>query len=441
MNEYRMNPDREMLEQTFVLSLLVKGRTVLEDFSWTKSSKAFADFLKQCGLSFELKGHQLVLEGRGFEYSFPTVIPAVFSDQSFALLMALASRDTETIYTINGTPEALSLAENVLNTCFIIQKDSKTEDLISFHFTHEMPSLQETAFGNIPYLKKNAALLHALITGKTLSFTEHTPVRDQWSRMLAYFGASLMIDAGTDNTEMDELERRLAKMRGIKQERIVKTDLKETKIITSRDYFVPGDPTEAAAFATLWALAPLPKGSKILLKNVGMNNSRAGVFSALKRMGALIETTSRRERYGDSLGNIEIEHGKRLSARHLSGDFLGNSLEEYPFLALAACTAEGESILRIPDIYAESFKPLFEILALNLRKTGADIGIYEEGLVIRGREECDGGDFDCENHPVAGLAFFILSLFAKGNSTVKGLECVETVFPGVCEKLKGVLQK
>ncbi|MDR1760387.1 MAG: 3-phosphoshikimate 1-carboxyvinyltransferase [Fibrobacter sp.] len=441
MNELAMNPDREMLEQALVLGLLVKGRTVLEDFSWTPASQTFAEFLKTCGLRFELKGHQLVLEGTGFEYTFPTIIPAGFSENATALLMALASRDTETVFTVTGTPEERAEAKTILNECFVIQEESSTENDFSFRFSEKKRPLKETSFGNIPYLPKNAALLRALLEGDSLSLTEHTPVRDQWSRLLAYFGVSLTIDSGADTAEMDEFEKRLAKMRGIKQERLVRTELKETKIITSRDYFVPGDTTEAAAFTTLWVLAPVQKGSKILLKNAGLNSGRAGFFPALKRMGALVEVTSRRERYGDVFGNVEVERGKRLTARHLSGDTLGNSLEEYPFLALAACMAEGESILRVPDAETERFKTLFELLAVNLRKTGADIGVYEEGLVIRGREECDGGEFDCGNYPAAGLAFFILSLFAKGSSTIQGLEYVERAFPGVCNKLKGALGK
>ncbi len=441
MNEFVMNPDREMLEQTLILGLLVKGRTVLEDFSWTPASQTLAGFLKTCGLRFELKGHQLVLEGAGFEYDFPTVIPAGFSENAEVLLMALVSRDTETVFTVTGTQKELARTQTLLNECFVIQGEATGENSFSFRFSEKSRALKETSFGNIPRLPKNAALLRALLNGNVLSFAEHTPVRDQWSRLLAYFGASLTIDSGNEAAEMDEFEKRLAKMRGIKQERLVKTELKETKIITGRDYFVPGDTTEAAALATLWMLAPVPKGSKILLKNVGLNSGRAGFFPAVKRMGALVEITSRRERYGDTFGNVEVERGKRLTARHLSGDTLGNSLEEYPFLALAACMAEGESILRVPDAETERFKFLFELLAVNLRKTGADIGVYEEGLVIRGREECDGGEFDCGNEPAAGLAFFILSLFAKGSSTIQGLECVERTFPGICNKLRGALGK
>ncbi len=74
MAEFVVNPDSEMMEQALVLSLLVKGRTVLEDFQWTPRGLAFAECLREFGLSYELKGHQLVLEGMGFQYKAPMLL-------------------------------------------------------------------------------------------------------------------------------------------------------------------------------------------------------------------------------------------------------------------------------------------------------------------------------------------------------------------------------
>ena len=43
-----------------------------------------------------------------------------------------------------------------------------------------------------------------------------------------------------------------------------------------------------------------------------------------------------------------LASGKRLQGRRFSEDTIATGLEEYPFLAVAACFAEGETILRIP---------------------------------------------------------------------------------------------
>ncbi len=438
MAEFLMNPDREMVEQALVMGLLVNGRTVLEDFVWTDRSLLFAKALGEFGLRFEQKGHQLVLDGLGLQYKCPTYLSVSFGAHAMTLLLGLASRDTDTLYTVAGSSESLALAKQILAQYFCIRTESEKQDSLVFQFLDQMPEAKLTPVGNVPYLLKNAILLNALVKGKSVVIEEREPIRDQWSEMLQYFGVPMTLDKDS-GVEMDELAKRMAKAKGIRTERKFVTRLNEVKLLTSHDYFVPGDTTEASALATLGVLAPLPKEKKFLLKNVCINTGRSGIFSVLKRMGADVEITSRRERYGSPFGNVETKPGKRLQGRRLSPDMLSNCLEEYPFLALAASAADGETILRVPECLAVTMRPLFERLAENLRKTGAEVGVYEEGLVIRGREELDGGTFDCAGDPVVGLMLFVLSLFATGTTTIEGIECVDVTFPGIREKLKSAM--
>lgn len=74
-----LNPDRERMELTLVMALLVNGRTVLEDFSWAAGVERFAEALKEYGLVYQQQGHQLVLDGKGFQYQLPSMLPMDFS--------------------------------------------------------------------------------------------------------------------------------------------------------------------------------------------------------------------------------------------------------------------------------------------------------------------------------------------------------------------------
>jgi len=78
---------------------------------------------------------------------------------------------------------------------------------------------------------------------------------------------------------------------------------------------------------------------------------------------------------------------------------------------------------------------LLERLAENLKQTGADVGVYDEGLVLRGREECDAGEFDCHGDPVLALALIVLARHTSGVSSVVGTECVDAFFPGITDIL------
>ena len=443
MEDIVLNPDRELSEDVLALGLLVNGRTTLDDFAFTDRSRHFANLLQEFGLKVEEKGSNTILTGVGFSYQIPALLHIPESDNAMSLLLALASKDTETLFSATGTAEQLQKAKTFLAEVFGVkvenELDTEAGKTISFHFEHVLPLLKETREGCIPYLAKNAVLVNALVLGRTVEFDERCPVRSSFVEMLAYFGAHIQIQT-TGMQEMSELERRIAKARGIKTERRVKTVISETKILTSHDYFVPNDPTEACALVILSILSPAFKNKKITLKNVLVAADRAGAFSALRRMGAKIDFGSRHERYGTAYADVISVYDKRLSSRRLAEDILCTCLEEYPFIALAASTADGESILRIPDSLSKELRPRCETLARNLKQTGASIGVYDEGLVVRGREELDAGRFDAENDPVLGLMFNVISLFSQGETTIENLGNIDVAFPGIVNKLKEIAQ-
>ena len=422
MEDIVLNPDRELSEDVLALGLLVNGRTTLDDFAFTDRSRHFANLLQEFGLKVEEKGSNTILTGVGFSYQIPALLHIPESDNAMSLLLALASKDTETLFSATGTAEQLQKAKTFLAEVFGVkvenESDTEAGKTISFHFEHVLPLLKETREGCIPYLAKNAVLVNALVLGRTVEFDERCPVRSSFVEMLAYFGAQIQIQT-TGMQEMSELERRIAKARGIKTERRVKTVISETKILTSHDYFVPNDPTEACALVILSILSPAFKN---------------------KKMGAKIDFGSRHERYGTAYADVISVYDKRLSSRRLAEDILCTCLEEYPFIALAASTADGESILRIPDSLSKELRPRCETLARNLKQTGASIGVYDEGLVIRGREELDAGRFDAENDPVLGLMFNVISLFSQGETTIENLGNIDVAFPGIVNKLKEIAQ-
>ena len=81
-----------------------------------------------------------------------------------------------------------------------------------------------------------------------------------------------------------------------------------------------------------------------------------------------------------------------------------------------------------------------DFLAENLRKTGVEVGVYDDGLVVRGMETIvNGSDFDGGSSPEAGLALTVLSLSLENDEPVANADDVEAKFPGIIEKLKQVL--
>ncbi len=442
--DFLLNPDRERMDLALVMALLVNGRTVLEDFVWAADAEPFADVLREFGLNYNLQGHQLVLDGKGFQYQLPSMLPMDFSEARNVMLWTLASKDSEQIYTFAAESDETGIAKvaaakELLLKYFKVKPVTDEAAKFAFTFAVEDPALKKDSLGNVAYIMRNRLLLRHLICYGYTTFEEKSTVHDQLTKMLMYFGVNLKYE-GRGMEQLTELERRMMMARGQKIERTQFTELSETKVITARDYYVPGDTTEAMALVLLATIGNIPKTATVCIKNVELNSSRAGALTCLKRMGASYEVVSRRERFGDVYGDIEVfplASGKRLQGRRFSEDAIATGIEEYPMLAVAACFAEGETILRLPKEIRKQMRPLNEVLAENLRKTGAEVGVYDDGLVIRGLETVvNGNDFDGGENPQMGLALSVLSIALQNDDPVGHSEVVEATFPGILEKLK-----
>lgn len=448
-----LNPDRERMELSLVMALLVNGRTVFDDFNFAAGVESFAENLKEFGLSYVREGHQLVLTGKGFAYNLPSLLPfdlnksLVFSEHRLVLLWTLASKDLEQIYTFASNNDELSLqsisrAKELLQKYFKIKIVTDEPAKFAFTFASEDVNLKKDSLGNIPYIMRNRILLRNLIRGGYFSFEEKSLVHDQFTKMLGYFGVNIKYE-GRGMEQLTELERRMMMAQGKKVERTQFTEIAETPIITGREYFIPADTTEAMAFILLMTIGNIPKNAEICLKNVELNSSRAGALTCLKRMGANFETVSRREKFGDVYGDIMVypmATNKRLQGRRFSEDVMATGIEEYPFLAVAACYAEGETILRVPKEIRQKMRPLNESLAINLRKTGAEVGVYDDGLVIRGLETIvNGSNFDGGESPENGLALSVLSMALENTEEILNEEIIEKTYPKILKKLAETL--
>jgi 3-phosphoshikimate 1-carboxyvinyltransferase len=195
-------------------------------------------------------------------------------------------------------------------------------------------------------------------------------------------------------------------------------------------YSIPADITLASAYCLA---ATLIKGSDITLENVPLNPSRAGFIAALRRMGADIEVAGRRERNGEGLGLLRVRSselfGKRFAGEHLSG-----MRDEIFLLMVAAAFAEGETVLRDAGHLRKHDGDLLKTFSAALKSAGVEIGEIEDGVVIRGRADYDGGAYDCQGHPGLALAGMVMGLKSHGSSVLHGAGCLDGRYPGLLDQ-------
>jgi 3-phosphoshikimate 1-carboxyvinyltransferase len=258
---------------------------------------------------------------------------------------------------------------------------------------------------------KGAVLLAGMFAAGKTSVTEPSQSRDHTERMLEYF---LVRPQKSDLT----------------------VSIHGGQTPESRDFDIPGDISSAAFW--LVAAAAQPK-SHLLVKNVGLNETRTGVLAVLLRMGAHVREVVENEQ-AEPTGTVEIQ-GSRLKATIISGKDVANVIDELPVLAIAGALAHGKTV--ITDAKELRIKETDRIAAIatNLRAMGAQVVETEDGLEIIGGVPLQGARLDSFGDHRIAMAFAIAGLFAEGETTITNTDCVATSYPGFDKPLEQIMRE
>ncbi|MGN3973022.1 3-phosphoshikimate 1-carboxyvinyltransferase [Tsuneonella sp. SYSU-LHT278] len=206
---------------------------------------------------------------------------------------------------------------------------------------------------------KSAVLLAGLNTAGITTVIEPVPTRDHSERMLHGFGAELAVE--------ELAGERIITIRG-------EADLKPQSIV------VPGDPSSAAFFMVAATVVP---DSDLVIENVGLNPTRAGLVEVLRLMGASIDELDRREVGGEPVADLRVRHAP-LSGIDVDPAVAPSMIDEFPILFVAAALAEGRTVTRGLDELRVKESDRIAVMATALSAAGARVEETGDGLVIEG---------------------------------------------------------
>ena len=206
---------------------------------------------------------------------------------------------------------------------------------------------------------KSAVLLAGLNTPGITRVIEPVATRDHTERMLTGFGASLEI--GEENGE------RIIAIHG-------EADLRPM------DVEVPGDPSSAAFFLVAASIVP---GSDLVVENVGLNPTRAGIVTVLRKMGADIEELNAREVGGEPVADLRVRHAP-LTGVEVDPAIVPSMVDEFPVLFVAAALAQGTTVTRGLEELRVKESDRISVMAAALTAAGARVEETEDGLIIHG---------------------------------------------------------
>ena len=260
---------------------------------------------------------------------------------------------------------------------------------------------------------KSAILLAGLNTPGITRVVEPVPTRDHSERMLAGFGATLTVEATNAG--------RVIEITG-------EAELKPQDIV------VPGDPSSAAFWAVAGSIVP---GAEIVIANVGLNPTRAGLFAVLRMMGADITELDARVVGGEPVADLLVRHAP-LRAVEVPAELAPSMIDEYPVLFVAAALAQGRSVARGADELRVKESDRIAAMATALSACGVRVEEFADGLAITGTggDPIPGGATIATHldHRIA-MAMAVAGLVARKPVTIDDVSPVATSYPGFFETL------
>ena len=255
---------------------------------------------------------------------------------------------------------------------------------------------------------KSAVLLAGLNAPGITEVIEPVPTRDHSERMLKGFGADLDVETDADGT-------RRIRIYG-------EAELRPQTIA------VPGDPSSAAFFIVAALVVP---GSDVVIANVGLNPTRAGLVEVLQAMGGYIELINAREVGGEPVADLRVRHSE-LKGIEVDPAIAPSMIDEYPILFVAAALAEGRTVTTGLDELRVKESDRLSVMAAGLAAIGVRVEESADGLAIEGT----GGDPLPGGATIAGhldhricMSFAVAGLVGKAPVTIDNMGPVATSFP------------
>ncbi|AOZ96100.1 3-phosphoshikimate 1-carboxyvinyltransferase [Butyrivibrio hungatei] len=202
---------------------------------------------------------------------------------------------------------------------------------------------------------------------------------------------------------------------------------------------VPGDISSAAFFIAAALVVP---GSELVIKNVGINETRAGIITIFKQMGADI-TLENIKKDGEPTADIVVKyselHGNQNGIFEIGGKDIPTLIDEIPVIAVVAATGDFETIIKDAGELKVKESNRIDSVVENLKAMGCDIEATDDGMVIHGGKPLQGADINSYNDHRLAMSFAIASLAANGTTRILDESCVNISYPTFFNDLQSLI--
>lgn len=407
--------DKSISHRAVMFSSISKGHNKISNFLMGEDCLSTISCFRKMGVDIQIDGKDVYVKGNGlYGLKRPEdILDVGNSGTTIRLMMGILAGNKFDATLIGDDSIAKRPMKRVtdplkLMGCNIEGKDDANYTPIKIYggnlnaIDYHMPVASAQV--------KSALILASLYANDTSFIHEKIKSRNHTEIMLKTFGADINIEN-------------------------LKISVKPVNELFSQDIYVPGD-ISSAAFIIVSTL--ITKDSEVIIKNVGLNETRTGIIDVVKNMNGNIEIINERLVGGELVGDLLVRYTPNLCATTIDKDIIPRLIDEIPVIAVLATQAEGTTIIK--DAQELKVKESNRIKAMvdNLKVLGADIEELEDGMIIKGKAKLNGGKINTfKDHRIA-MAFSTLNLMSDEKIKLDNEDCINVSFPGYFDLIKNL---
>ncbi len=416
--ELEMPGDKSISHRAAILAALAEGWTTIENFAPGADCGSTLDCLRSLGVAIEHEGNRVVIDGRGLRgVTAPSAALDCGNSGTTMRLLAgvLAGQNFES--ELSGDE---SLSKRPMSRVI----DPLSQMGARIDSNDGKPPLRIYGGGVLKPIEygmpvasaqvKSCVLLAGLFAKGTTRVIEHVFTRDHTERLLPEFGVDVeTVDLGEETRVSVEGGKPL-----------IAVDLIQ----------IPGDVSSAAFFAAAAAAMP---GSRLSIRNVGINAARRAFPDVLRVFGADVDVTETGVWGGEPVGTITVSGGRMKSSTVINSRLIAGLIDELPILAVLGTQIEGGVEIRDAGELRHKESDRISAAVDNLRRMGADVEEFPDGLRVS-ESPLFGAKVDSFGDHRIAMAFAVAGLFAEGETEIIGHECADISFPGFFDVLRSL---
>ena len=204
--------------------------------------------------------------------------------------------------------------------------------------------------------------------------------------------------------------------------------------LTGQKVVVPGDISSAAFWLVAGLIVP---NSRVVLKNVGINETRTGIIDVIRAMGGKLEVTEIDPVAKSATLTVDSSD---LKGTEIGGALIPRLIDELPVIALLATQAQGVTVIKDAEELKVKETDRIQVVADALNSMGADITPTSDGMIIKGKSALHGARVNTfGDHRIGMMTAIAALLVADGEVELDRAEAINTSYPSFFDDLESLI--